>query len=139
MILNDYRCSICGFLLVDQETKPDVCSCGATDFELTFENWRTMAFANGGRPINERVNSDTGALQFHGAGDDPLTAIEMGVQNKVGDNNVRTTSHEQQRYFQAKLATDGDSKKLREEVLMTRKENLQKAKETVRRATSATR
>jgi len=139
MILNDYRCSICGFLLVDQDSVPSVCSCGATDFELTFENWRSVAFVNGGRPINERVNCDTGALQFHGAADDPLTRIEMGLQNRAGDNGIRTTTHEQQHYLQAKYAADGDSKRLREEVLMIRKENQRKAKENVKRATSVAR
>lgn len=139
MILNDYRCNICGFLMVDEPRKPDVCSCGATDFELTFENWRTMSFANGGRPINERVNSDTGALQFHGAVDDPLTKIEMGLQDRAGDAGIRTTTPEQRRYLQQKYAKDGDSKKLREEVLMLRKANQAKAKENVKRATSAAR
>jgi len=136
MILNDYKCWDCGHIHDDEESKPERCdNCGGTNLAWCLENWRTVAFANKGRPINERVHPDTGEMAFHGAADDPLTAIEIGLQDKPGDSSFRTFTFEQQIEFQTKLAKDGDSKKLREEVLATRKANKAKAREIVQKAT----
>jgi len=136
MILHDYKCKVCGTVHLDC-LEPAICCEERT--EITFEAWTKVSFANGGRPVNERVNPNTGDLQFHGAVDDPLTKIEMGLRNNVGDAGIRTTTPDQRRYLVEKLASDGDSKKLREEVLTLRNQNKQKAKETLRKATSTSR
>lgn len=116
-----------------------MCNCGSQDIEVIFSQWRTVAYVNGGRPVNERVNPLTNTLNFHGAADDPLTRIELGLQDRAGDSGIRTFSPEQQCYFLEKLITDKDSKKLREEVLQTRKENQSRARNNVQQATSTTR
>lgn len=140
-VIHDYECQNCKRLYLDRLAcdKPETCEdCGSSEVEISYKGWigRVRAgFLNNGRPVNERVHPDTGMMQCFGAADDPLTAIELGLRDGVGDDSMRTFTPDQQAEFAGRLFKDGDSKQLRESILTQRSRNQCAARETVRRAT----
>ncbi len=119
--LNDYKCDYCFFILKDELEKPfscPVCTREGT-FDVTFENWKT--FNSGTRDIirDELVDSKGMRRQFT-AGECPTSARELGLLPADG---IRSFSNEQQQEYVGRYMRDGDSPKLRQDILKEREKN----------------
>lgn len=86
-------------------------------------NWTEIGIPNNGRDVNDRLDKDN-FLRKANVADDALCRIEVGLQDKHGDKQLRTFTPEQQREFQERILVEGDTHKLRAAVLETREKNL---------------
>lgn len=118
--LHDYSCDKCGKLVEDSFGYPDDCDCGSSAFTITFAYWRTISCLEGGMSADSLVDSKGNRKKFT-FDDDPLCAIEAGLSESKG---IRALSDDQTMYFMEKRMTDGNSIKLRDEVLKARQSAL---------------
>lgn len=112
--INDYRCVECEYIDRDRLEKATHCpNCDAENsFEVTFINWRGIEVDT---RHDERCDSHGNIKQF-GVLDCPLSSAQLGL----GDAKLQSfkrISDEQSRELREKLMKDGDSRKLRREVL----------------------
>jgi hypothetical protein len=133
MPIHDLICKGCGVieedvyvpverLLGDGRTNAE-CACCNTPLEIYLGFWPDVGLPNHGRDVNERLDKDN-FLRKANVSDDPVCAIEAGLRDKHGDEQLRTFSPEQTRYVQEKILTEGDTYKLRQEVLSMREKNI---------------
>ena len=119
--IHDFRCDNCNKLHENEVEKPSVCeSCGLPHLSYTFENWKKF---NGMRDVkgeNDLVD-DAGRRRKFKASEDPTCLIELGLQE---DRGIKTLSNEQSDYFRGRLLIDGDTPKLRKEILRERTKTL---------------
>jgi hypothetical protein len=111
MALNDYICKTCDLLEENYIYKPSCPKCGQ-EMEVTFQNWHSLEF---NARKGERTDA-TGAVQEFGALDDPLCMAQMGLGSEQLKSYQRTTP-EQATEFVERLQKDGDSRKLRKDIL----------------------
>lgn len=116
--INDYLCQSCGIVMEDCIEKPTACEKCQGPVEVTFQNWRTMHRAESASDLTD----SHGFRKAFGAAEDPLCKIEMGLENDNG-HGIKTFSPGQQRYYVEKICKDGDSPKLRREILRQRAQN----------------
>jgi hypothetical protein len=111
MLLHDYVCKECGTLHADCLEKPECCG----EVEITFANWKGVAYHG------TQYHDSLGRRKAYGVIDDPLARIELQLDNSPEAAGVRTLSNEAAAEFRGRLESDGDSPKLRTEILEARK------------------
>jgi hypothetical protein len=115
MPINDYKCTnkSCAFIEHDMIERPDAClNCGS-EMEVTFENWNKLEF----NPYssNDRVDSK-GFVRRFSASDDPLCLAQLGIgDSQLQEYNKMTP--EESAEFRGKMIAEGDSPKLRRQIL----------------------
>ena len=114
MPLHDYRCTECGTIYDDRREVPECCS---RKCEIFYGYWEDLLVGDNGNNIGEKTYKN-GTLRHFGALDDPLTTAELRAKHK--DRGNCKLSEDAREYFRGKLKTDGDSPKLREEILEAR-------------------
>lgn len=126
MPIHDYSCTKCGAIIEDVTSIPVSCQgCEGTSFTVTYRNWRTMHALEGGT-ARDSLHDSKGAYKKFNATSDPLCQIELGLGE---DKGIRSFNADQSVHFMEKMLTDGDSPRLRDEMLRTRNENLKKPTE----------
>jgi hypothetical protein len=115
MRLHDYVCEKCGKDFLDELSVPRCCEANAS---ITFKNWRSFNMVRD--IIADALTDAKGYRQNFTALEDPVCRHSLGLETGGGINNF---SPDQTREYQEKLQRDGDSPKLRKEILATRKEN----------------
>lgn len=120
MPLHDYKCRNCGDVLLDQLESPtqECISCGDVSYEITYSHWKTVGVGEDLSALEDRF----GRRKAFTAGEDPTCAIELGLASDNG-SGVRTFTPEQQSNYLQKIMKDGDSPKLRREILRQRADN----------------
>lgn len=113
MALHDYVCNPCGTAENDFVFRPNCPVCGQA-MEITYANWRTFDFD---ARKDERTDTN-GAVKQFGALDDPLCLAQMGLGSDSLRSYQRTTPDEAKE-FAERLQRDGDSRKLRKDILRT--------------------
>lgn len=116
-VLHDYICNKCGSIFIDYIYPPQCCG---EECSITYAYWRKLGVGSGDEHFKD------GYLNKAWASDDPLCKIELGLQDKIGDSRYRTFSKEQAAYYREKMRRDGDSHKLRKEILDAREENIKR-------------
>jgi len=134
-VLHDYECESCGNVLRDELEHPGRCECivGETsalgnlicfgEYFITFKFCTSFNQMRDVKGANE-LSDDLGRRRAFNVVDCPVSRIELGLQNNRGDNGIKSFNPEQTEYYQNKFAIDGDTPKLRKEVLRTRSANL---------------
>lgn len=119
MPLHDWKCNSCGFIADNLMIKPsrgcDSCGC---DMEITYQNWKNF---NRNREFlsdndNTRVD-DKGFVRKFSVADDRYAQIQLGINLNQSDVGLKTFTDEQSMYYTGRLLRDGDSPKLRKEIL----------------------
>ncbi len=112
--INDYKCIQCNLVHTDLLYEPTSCySCGAHAFEVFFGNWSTIEFdARKG----ERLDAH-GAVRQFGVLDDPLARSQLGLTSDPQLASYARVPAEQAEELRGRLMKDGDSGKLRKDVL----------------------
>lgn len=125
MPINDYRCVECNEFIRDSWGTPDECpNCkGINCFEIDFRGWQKLALVNDGQSITDRLDRNNAIQNAHCA-DDPLCMMEMGLH--PDGHNVAKLTREESTYFREKWLKDGDSGKLRKELLAARDKAVKK-------------
>lgn len=111
-VLHDYKCTQCVHQEPDSISEIITCPiCGGTMIRY-YGNWRTVEF-------DARKDSRTdakGYIKQFSAMDDPLCMANMGLaEGRLTE--FSKVAPDKQKEFQEKLKLDGDSPKLRREVL----------------------
>ena len=114
-VINDYKCYCCGYLDRDRVEKPSTCpNCNTDDgMQVTFQNWTKLEFNQYSE--NDRVDSK-GYIRKFSALDDPICAAQLGMGTEQLQSYNRLSSEESTE-FRQKLISNGDSPKLRREIL----------------------
>ncbi len=110
--INDYKCTSCGYIDCDRIEKPDSCPSCSGSMEVTFENWSKIEFD---ARKDERTDAK-GFVKKFSALDDPLCAAQLGM----GDSRLQSynkLSEEESTEFRQRLIAEGDSPKLRRQIL----------------------
>jgi len=110
MALNDYRCT-CGHIEQDCIEHPTTCPCGEPRYSVYFGLWRTVAYHG------SSTTDAQGRRKAFKATEDPLVMANLGLSSDPASAGVRVTSDDQAKEFRERLARDGDSVKLRSDVL----------------------
>jgi hypothetical protein len=96
---------------------------------ITYDAWTGLGLINGGVSVDDRLSKD-GTINLLGINDSLLSRIELGLANKPHDKALRTFTPEQSADFRKRvMMCSGKARaerKLFEEVIKTRKENLAK-------------
>ena len=112
--INDYRCSACNFVHEDLLYEPLTCiSCGERAFEVFFGNWNTIEFD---ARKDEKTDSK-GAIKQFGVMDDPLCRANLGLTSDPQLASYARVPSEKAEELRGRLMKDGDSGKLRKDVL----------------------
>lgn len=122
-VIHSYRCRKCRAFVQDSLGYPDDCQCGSNEFEITFEDWRTLSCLEGGTARDSLVDSKGNRKKFN-ASEDPLVLHELCMEKGHG---IRSFSDDQTLHYTEKLLVEGDTPKLRDEILKVRAENLKKS------------
>lgn len=113
MALNDYECKSCGTVEKDYIYKPTCQTCGQ-EMQVTFAYWNSLEFD---ARKDERTDAN-GAVKQFGALDDPLCLAQMGLGSD-GLRSYQRTTPDEAKEFAERLQRDGDSRKLRKDILRT--------------------
>lgn len=119
MKIDDYKCAFCGKVHEDCWEVPE--TCGACGHHVMEKNWQSCKVGLVWGKSN-RYGTDGKTLFHHGALDDPLTKIEMGLKSDDG-SGIRTFNEDQAKYFREKALKGEDSPQLRKEILDVRDKN----------------
>ena len=122
MILHDFKCNYCSFIVKDELEKPTTCPvCTHTNtMEICFDLWTT--FNSGTRDIiKDNLTDVRGFRMAYKASEDPVAMAELGL-NPEG-SGIRSFSDTQQKEYRERLVVDGDSPQLRKKILAVREEN----------------
>lgn len=114
---HDYICAECGAQYRDH--LGDNPTCCNKKLEPYYGNWEELQVGDSGNNIGENTYSD-GRVRNFTAMQDPLTRME--IEGKFKDRGVTKLKPEQRAEFKEKLRKDGDSPKLREQILDARKQ-----------------
>jgi hypothetical protein len=90
--------------------------------EITFSFWTTINGLDGGTARDSLVDSKGFRKQYN-ATEDPVCMAEVGGHDSHG---IKTFTPEQSEYYRGRLIKDGDSPKLRREILRERAKNVGK-------------
>jgi hypothetical protein len=112
---HDYVCNHCKHFIGDQYTRPSCTECGSGDMEITYSNW-TKGIAH---TDDERCNSQ-GYIKAFNCTDDPVVSMELGLAADPG-NRVRILPRDVAMGLAEKMVKDGNTAKMRREVLEARK------------------
>ena len=107
---HDYICPVCFERENDMLSKPLCPQCNLP-MEITFENWTTIQTD---ARHDERLDAN-GAVRAFSALDDPIASAQLGINPKL--KQYCKTSPEEQVELQQRIVKDGDSPKLRRELL----------------------
>lgn len=111
-IIHDFKCTSCNWFANDEPYEINVCPiCGNTAYKY-FGNWQTIQVDP---RHDERLDSKGNVRQF-GALEDPLALANMGLGSGQLASYCKV-SEEKQIEFRERLIKDGDSGKLRKDVL----------------------
>ena len=126
--IHDYRCQNCRALQMEQLEKPTTCECGNPQWEWTCEFWDKdkNPFIRRDFKSSNDLYTDLGFRRKFNVGDDPTALIELGL-NPAHDKGISTFNIDQRMEYVGKLMKEGDSPKLRREILQQRVQNLKDA------------
>jgi len=118
-ILADFICDSCGKIELDVWGEPDGLCCGEKPRRHYGNHFRNIPKDN----IDLSATHDAeGHILRAQVRSDPLCKHELGLI-KGAQNGVSTFSNDQRREYVGRLLKDGDSPKLRQEILATRARN----------------
>lgn len=106
---------------------PECCA----PMEITYEFWDDVALEDHGRSRNEKADHN-GFVKNWSATDDPLARLEL-LGGSLKDKGVITFTPDQQAAFRQRILVEGDSPKLRKDILAQRKANIQEKKEETKK------
>lgn len=117
MAIHDYACTSCDWTEFDSKESWSTCPRCDSKVTITYQHWNTIMT---GRDNNCLFNTD-GSRNRYGVLDDPLCLLKLGLKkdNHSGFNSM--VPNIQKAELLNKLQTDGDSPKLREQVLQAGK------------------
>ena len=110
--INDYRCTGCNNILENLIENPLTCPCCGATMVVYYGNWRTVEFD---ARKDERTDAK-GCIKAFSCKDDPLVLANMGLAEGRLTEFAKVPV-EKQKEFQEKMLIEGDSPKLRREVL----------------------
>lgn len=113
---HDYVCNNCGLFMGDQYVRPLCTRCEQDGMEITYEHW-----THGLSHTNDELCDDKGRRKAFNCKDDPLVSIELGLAPDPR-NGTKAIPHEVSMALAEKMIKCGDSPKMRNEVLETRKQ-----------------
>ena len=87
--------------------------------QITYAYWGDVQVMNHGRPTQELTDRHGYRRKF-AALDDPLCQIDLGVHQDQSSNGIRAFPEELSREFRDRITRDGDSPKLRDDMLSVR-------------------
>lgn len=134
MILHDFRCGQCGHteeeLAIESGITEVPCpACDEGIMGITYDAWAGLGLANEGVSVDDRLSKD-GTINQLGVNDSKLCRIELNLATSPMDKGLRTFTPEQSADFRKRvMMCSGKARaerKLFEEVIKTRKENLAK-------------
>lgn len=114
MAINDYKCIDCGHVEQDMLENPEICPVCDAKMEVFFGNWTGIEMD---ARHDERCDGK-GFVKRFSCADDPLVMAQLGF----GDSKLQSYNRmrpEQQKEYQDRFIKDGDSPKLRKEILKT--------------------
>lgn len=134
MPIHDLKCSKCGTINLNvivhyndlddgKASYPKCANCNGTPLDVWYGEWQDVGLEDHGRSRNERVDAN-GFIKNFGVADCSLSQLELGVVRKPSDASLKTFSPEQSEAFRLRTLVDGDSPKLRREILETREANI---------------
>lgn len=134
MPIHDLKCRECGDIhrdvivhyndMEDGKVAWPVCrECEKPAYDVYFGEWGDVGLEDHGRSRNERVDAN-GYIKNFGVRDCSLSQLELGVIRKPTDAGLKTFTPEQSEAFRLRTLVDGDSPKLRREILETREANI---------------
>jgi len=112
MAINDYRCVDCGHVEQDLLSNPEVCPICDSCMSVFFGNWNNIEID----PRHDERQDSKGFVKRFSCADDPLVMSQLGL----GDSKLQSFNRmkpEQQKEYQDRFIKDGDSPKLRKEIL----------------------
>jgi hypothetical protein len=106
-------------------------ACDEGIMSIAYDAWTGLGLVNEGVSVDDRTAKD-GTINMLGINDSKLARIEMGLSGKPHDKALRTFSPEQSADFRKRvMMCSGKARaerKLFDELIKTRKENLEKKK-----------
>ena len=112
MAINDFKCVRCAFIEENMLAKPDCCPLCGEKMEVTFEKWDRLEVD----PRKDERTDSKGFVKAFSALDDPICAAQLGLGDSKLQSYCKLDSDEQKE-FQGRLTKDGDSPKLRRDIL----------------------
>lgn len=139
MALHDIKCVACGKVGYDvnihhSQIQDGVayyeCQCGSTLAELRYDLWeeKDLNLFNdglGGFDSYQRTDKK-GFIREFGVSDDSLAQIQLGMFKKPTDKSLKNFTEDQTMQYRERLLAEGDSGKLRKEIIETYKSNKEK-------------
>ena len=119
MAINDYRCADCGFEEYDLIADPKNCAMCDGLMYVNFSYWKGLEID----PRHDERLDSKGFVKKFGLLDDPLASAQLGM----GDPKLQSynrLSEEEQKVYKERLILDGDSPKLRKDVLKAYNKNI---------------
>jgi hypothetical protein len=96
--------------------------------QIYYGNWQDVQVFNdgmGGMFGYQRADKK-GRVREFGVADDTLAKIQLGMYTKPTDKGLRNFTDDQTANYRERLATEGDSGKLRKEIIETFESNQKK-------------
>lgn len=125
MIIHDYRCDACGHIERDywSASAPTCIECISAGrdpsvMQVTFELWE-----RGLGHTNDELTDAKGFRKAFALTEDPVCLAELGMAPTAG---IQKFTPEMVQHYREKLVKEGDSPKLRQEVLDKRQELVKK-------------
>lgn len=134
MIFHDFRCGQCGYtegeLAIESGITEVPCpACDEGIMAITYDAWTGLGLMNEGVSVDDRLSKD-GTINLLGIQDSKLARIELALANSPHDKALRTFTPEQSADFRKRvMMCSGKARaerKLFDEMIKTRKENLEK-------------
>lgn len=121
MPMHDYKCR-CGRFVRDVTERPTECECGDPDFAVSYCFWSKFNEVREFKSESD-LTDDKGFRRLFTATEDPTCMIEMGL---LEGNGIKTFHPEQVREYQERLVKDGDTPRLRKQILQERQRNMER-------------
>jgi|JFJP01.1.fsa_nt_gi hypothetical protein len=119
-VVHDYICDVCGNILLDQWGAPDATCCDK-DMRIHFGNFGKGIFKDD--LVRDQTHGADGGIARASVRNDPLALAEIGLGKRGMPNGTTTFTRDQKVEFLGKYLRDGDSPKLRREILSQRAQN----------------
>jgi predicted nucleic acid-binding Zn-ribbon protein len=122
--INDYKCVKCGYIADNLMLKPSrgCDSCGS-DMEITFQNWHGMKFNKVREFLSDNDETrvdEKGFVRKFKVEDDRVCQIELGMNVTQSEAGLRTFDTDKSMHYMGKFLREGDSPRLRKEILEER-------------------
>ena len=119
MALHDWKCLSCGYVSENVLIKPtNGCDSCGSDMEITFQNWKNFNRNREFLSDNDSTRvDDKGFVRKFSVADDRYAQIQLGINLNQSDVGLKTFTDDQSMYYTGRLLRDGDSPKLRREIL----------------------